>query len=27
MGEMGNTYKILVGKLQGKGPHGRSRRR
>jgi hypothetical protein len=25
MGEMGNAYKILVGKPEGKRPHGRPR--
>jgi hypothetical protein len=27
MGEKGNAYRILVGKLQGKRPLGRPRRR
>jgi hypothetical protein len=27
MGEMGNIYKILVGKTEGKSPHGGPRRR
>jgi hypothetical protein len=27
MGEMGNAYKILMGKLEGKVPLGRHRRR
>jgi len=27
MGENRNTYTILVGKPEGKGPHGRPRRR
>jgi hypothetical protein len=27
MGEMKNTYKILIGKPEGARPHGRPRRR